>query len=117
MISHTSESRRTSAFAPFFDPNAVKKISMKGNPVFDWVAATMSWMLNKTAIIIEKPSVPLNRVENQMLKGMTLEAWLISSAVNINLLVRVVILILMKFSRSKRNTYQYDLHHHCPQRN
>jgi hypothetical protein len=71
----------TSAVAPDEDPNAVTKMSINGNPVADEVAATISSMLNKTVIIIAKPRIPLKNVENHMLKGMTLEACWISSAV------------------------------------
>ncbi|TGO08758.1 hypothetical protein BTUL_0193g00100 [Botrytis tulipae] len=42
---------------------------------------------------MEKPRMPLNKVENQMLKGMTLAAWLISSAIKDEFLASVLVLI------------------------
>ena len=57
------------------DPNAPTKISMKGKPVFDWVAASRSGpMQNKTVKSIAKPNIPLNRIENQIVKGMVFGA-------------------------------------------
>lgn len=95
----------TSADPPFSDPSAPTNMSMKGNPVMDWVAAVISVILNSTATIIAKPRNPLNKVENQMLNGITFEASWISSARTFPSLVAR--------SFPSRITHQCDRLHRC----
>lgn len=68
------------AFAPALEPVALAKTSMKGNPVGEFNAACSFPKQNKVAITIAKPSDPFRAMEANMLLGMTVEAFSISSA-------------------------------------
>ena len=68
------------AFAPALEPVALAKTSMNGNPVGEFSASCLFPKQNKVATTIAKPSDPLRATEANMLLGITVEAFSISSA-------------------------------------
>lgn len=72
--------RDINAVAPFV-PTAWAVISMKGKPVGDASALSISPMQNNTAINAANPSVPFIARVNIRLRGMFVEAFWISSLI------------------------------------
>lgn len=66
--------------APPIEPVALRKTSINGNPVGEFMASSALPKQNKVAINIEKPSEPFIATEAIMLLGITVDAFSISSA-------------------------------------
>lgn len=74
--------QHTIVVAPPTEPVALRKTSIKGNPVGEFMASSALPRQNKVAVAIAKPSEPFRATEATMLLGITVDAFSISSAID-----------------------------------